>query len=107
MVGCVAVTETYSALAIWLKQNDVKVPQLAAACKVTRQAAYRYRLPLTHPDFRRPEPPVMLAIYRFTRGQITPNDFYDLPKLPLDELARSACGPAAGEDAPAVRQAGE
>lgn len=33
----------------------------------------------------------MLAIYRFTQGEIEPNDFYDLPpigqiELPIDEL---------------------
>jgi hypothetical protein len=104
MVGCVAVVETYSALARWLKQNDVKVPALAAACKVTRQAAYRYRLPLAHPDFRRPEPSVMIAIYVFTGGQITPNDFYDLPDIPLPALGRA--GPPPGDEAPALRQAG-
>lgn len=29
----------------------------------------------------RPQPPEMIAIYRVTGGQVTPNDFYDLPDL--------------------------
>lgn len=44
---------------------------------------------------RLPRPEQMLFIYRWSRGQVQPNDFYDLPNLnSVDELPLFANGHA-------------
>lgn len=41
----------------------------------------------------RPNQEGMAAIYRLTRGDVTPTDFYDLPRLPRRPAARGRSPP--------------
>lgn len=55
----------------------------------------RYFLPIDHHQRRLPRPLLMTAIFLFSRGRLTPNDYYDLPPLP--ERAARALEPAGAE----------
>jgi hypothetical protein len=47
--------------------------------------ARRYCLPFDHKDFSRPAEDIMLNIQEFTMGSVTPNDFYNLPEVNIEE----------------------
>ena len=47
----------------------------------TGKSAARYCEPPSSPRFSRPDDVAMVRIYVWSKGGITPNDFYDLPVL--------------------------
>ena len=47
----------------------------------TGKSVARYCAPVGRDDFSRPDERAMIAIYVWSGGRITPNDFYDLPTL--------------------------
>jgi hypothetical protein len=55
------------------KLNDMQVGQ---AIGVTANSVYRYRT-----GRQRPEDDIMIRLYVFTYGMVTPNDYYNLPPL--------------------------
>jgi hypothetical protein len=60
----------------WCLANGWSGEALDRELGVGRQSGYRYTLPLDHPRFMVPRPPVMARIVAMTAGAITPNDFY-------------------------------
>ena len=56
--------------------HDIDPGTFATSIGVTRQALDRYRQ-----RKRIPKPDVMSNIFRETRGEVRPDDFYDLPAL--------------------------
>lgn len=72
-------------LAAWRRSAEMTQQQLADAlgCFVTSVARYEA-------GRRKPDDATMIAIYRLTKGEVQPNDFYELPALAeprLDEAA--------------------
>ncbi len=66
-----------NALDRWREAQGLSYTGLAALLEITQPAASRY----CHGD-RVPKPILMVRIYLATGGRVTPNDFYDLPRLP-------------------------
>jgi hypothetical protein len=55
----------------------------------------RYCLPADHPKFQVPRRRQMREIFLDTGGVVTPNDFYDLPELPVAGALIVESGPRA------------
>ena len=68
-------------LASWRKEKGWSQDELAEALGTTRGYVSRIERPASAKDFRMPGLRMMIDIYRLTLGVVTPNDFYDLPKL--------------------------
>jgi len=63
-------------LGTWLKANGIARSEFALALGCSHVAVTRYVL-----GDRFPERDILIAIYVATNGEITPNDFVDLPDL--------------------------
>jgi transcriptional regulator with XRE-family HTH domain len=68
-------------LATYLESSELSDAAFARLIGVERQAVGRYKA-----GDRFPEKPILLKIYEATGGQVTANDFADLPSL--DDKAR-------------------
>jgi hypothetical protein len=68
-------------LRAWLERERIPVTTFATRIQRSRSNLTRNLLPLDHPDFQIPRRDAMVLIFVLSRGEITPNDFYDLPKL--------------------------
>ncbi len=66
----------------WRLERDYTLDAAAAGVGTVRQVWYDWE-----GGRRIPSREFMAAIYRFTRGAVTPNDFYDLPDLETGSLA--------------------
>ncbi len=61
----------------WIKSEKLTYEEAAKRIQVaTAKTAWRYAKRV-----QRPDPEVMVRIFRATGGRVTPNDFYDLPDL--------------------------
>ncbi|BBC99116.1 helix-turn-helix domain-containing protein [Sphingobium sp. YG1] len=74
-------------LAAWRKQEGLSQDELATALDTTQGYVSRIERPARAKDFRMPGLRMMIDIFRRTRGAVTPNDFYDLPKLDAERDA--------------------
>lgn len=66
----------------WLEQEGLSVSRFATRIGEHSEVVRRYTLPREHPDSRIPRHGPMCRIYLATGGEVTPNDYYDLPDLP-------------------------
>lgn len=64
------------ALLKWLRHHDLTPAQFADCLGVNRTLVHRWVN-----DGAIPTPDKMRALYRFTHGEVAPNDFYDLPRI--------------------------
>lgn len=71
----------------WRRGQGLSIQALADKLESTHQVASRYCN-----GTRIPVPPMMGRIYVLTHGQVTPNDFYDLPKLGSAPSSAAATG---------------
>ncbi len=78
-------------LSKWLSDQGLTFAAFGRLIGTGTSNVRRYCLPPGHSQRRIPDEARMVAIYRATRGAVTPSDFYDLPPLP-------ECAPA-GQDA--------
>ncbi|HEV2746628.1 MAG TPA: helix-turn-helix transcriptional regulator [Allosphingosinicella sp.] len=72
----------------WRRDKGLTQQELADALRITQPSVSE----MERRSGSLPSRAVMTAIYRFTAGAVTPNDFYDLPdlgqrSLPLDAPA--------------------
>lgn len=74
-------------LAAWRKQEGLSQDELATALETTQGYVSRIERPARAKDFRMPGLRMMIDIYRLTAGAVTPNDFYDLPKIEAKRAA--------------------
>jgi hypothetical protein len=86
----------------WLDQKHLTLTDFGAQIGVAATTVLRYCHPAGHRNRRMPEPDCMAAIYLATAGQVTPNDFHDLPELPATSNktlgSLSVPSPPAGRD---------
>jgi DNA-binding transcriptional regulator YdaS (Cro superfamily) len=61
----------------YLRQHRLVVPEFARLVRTQPDAVRKW----INGD-RLPAPDSMKAIFEVTKGAVSPNDFYDLPKLP-------------------------
>jgi transcriptional regulator with XRE-family HTH domain len=61
----------------WIAAQELSFAELGRSIGVTTSEARRFAL-----GERTPRQPTMHRIYLATAGQVTPNDFYNLPPLP-------------------------
>lgn len=66
----------------WIKQNDLTLWDAAAMLGSDASNVRRYAA-----GAQIPRPSLMREIFRATGGQVTPNDFYDLPDIGADQPA--------------------
>lgn len=69
-------------LATYLENSDLSDAAFARLIGVERQAVGRYKA-----GDRFPEKPILLKIYEATGGQVSANDFADLPPVETDEAS--------------------
>jgi predicted site-specific integrase-resolvase len=74
------------ALLKWLRHHDLTPAQFADCLGVNRALVHRWVN-----EGAIPTPDKMRALYRFTHGEVAPNDFYDLPRI---RRTRTIAGPA-------------
>lgn len=64
-------------IAAWIKERQMTQREFADLVHSTPAAVHRWSSGQSIPS-----PALMANIYKVTRGQVTPNDFYDFPRLP-------------------------
>jgi hypothetical protein len=74
-----------SKLRRWCDQNGINFSEGARRIGTVPDTFRRYAQ-----GMRLPRPPHMVAIYTLTGGEVTPNDFYDLPPLPPVDAQEAA-----------------
>jgi transcriptional regulator with XRE-family HTH domain len=79
-------------LAEWRRERRMTQSELASAIGCTQSAISNFERADTLARSQIPGPDLIVAIYRLTRGAVTPNDFYSLP--PLDQLELPMTNPA-------------
>lgn len=72
-------------LAAWRRREGLTQQELAARLGVS-QPYVSLMERATNP--RIPDHPLMAKIYLLSRGDVQPNDFYELPRLPRIEAAQ-------------------
>jgi transcriptional regulator with XRE-family HTH domain len=78
-------------LAAWRREQGWTQQQLADALGITQGTVSQIeRVGST----QTPMTETVIAVYRVTRGAVTPNDFYELPSLDQLELAINEPAPA-------------
>jgi transcriptional regulator with XRE-family HTH domain len=80
-------------LSKWRIDKGLTQRQLADELGCTQTAISLIERGTDQPDSIIPRRDLMLKIFRFTKGEVTPNDFYDLPAL--DQLDLPIGEPAA------------
>lgn len=65
----------------WLTSTNTTPTEFAIRVSAKKRNVFDWQLPLTHPRRRIPRHDQMIRIYIETGGEVTPNDFYDLPDL--------------------------
>jgi len=60
---------------------DGNVSAFARAVGRTQSSVRKWLLPKDHRDRTTPDPEAVITIYRVSKGETTPNDLYDLPRL--------------------------
>jgi transcriptional regulator with XRE-family HTH domain len=60
----------------WIKKSGTTAAEVAKKVGVESWTINRYTA-----GKRLPEPVLLVKLYKLTRGAVTPNDFYRLPKL--------------------------
>lgn len=83
-------------LAEFLKKRGISYAAFGRRIGRATSTVRRYCLPAGDPHRRLPDEAGMVEVYRLTGGQVTPNDFYELPPLPeaaANGEAREAMAP--------------
>jgi len=63
-------------LQTYMNKNKLNDSQVASDIEVKPNSVYRYRTKRQRPDDK-----VMVRLYVYTDGKVSPNDFYNLPDL--------------------------
>ena len=75
----------------WRRARDLTFEELGRQYGVAASAAFVHCLPLSHERAKLPRPEVLSRIFKMTRGEVTPNDFYTavIPALRRRRLTAS------------------
>lgn len=68
-------------LADWFKQEGLTLAGYCRQRGFNKETVRRHCLPSTDAEFRQPRREHILAYYVDSKGQVRPDDFYDLPDL--------------------------
>jgi transcriptional regulator with XRE-family HTH domain len=70
----------------WREKTDLSRRELAEQLRTDTATIFRWELPRGHADKRIPTAGFMDRIYQITKGEVSPNDFYDLTPIGQAEL---------------------
>jgi transcriptional regulator with XRE-family HTH domain len=63
-------------LEIFMKENNLTDKQVGKAVNRNAMTIYRYRKGMIHPSNK-----IIEKLFRFSKGLVAPNDFYELKKM--------------------------